>query len=204
MKENKVLVVCSSTEINLVRDYKDYYTIGVERGCLDLIKAGLPINYAIGDFDSVSQEEFKLIKSYVRDLIKLPAEKDLLDGEEALIYAQTLRPDQLTLISQGPRFDMTLASLAFIRDYKLTLRNDHNYCFLLKKGMNVLHPLDGFKYLSFIALKESSLSIKDLAYTAQDLKLQPLSASAISNEFVPGQAGLVSLLEGQVIAIYTR
>ncbi|WEV45841.1 thiamine diphosphokinase [Streptococcaceae bacterium ESL0687] len=204
MKKEKVLIVCSHTDIDLARDYKGYYTIGVERGCLDLIGANLPIDHALGDFDSVNQEEFTLIKSYAKDLVKLPAEKDLLDGEEAIIYAQSLNPEELVFISDGPRLDMTLASLGFVRDYGLILRNSHNYCFMLREGLNTLEAMDEFKYLSFIGLKKSVLDIENLAYEAREISLDTISANAISNEFIQGEKGLVRLIEGQVMAIYSK
>ncbi|SYV95467.1 Thiamine pyrophosphokinase, partial [Mycoplasma putrefaciens] len=63
MKYKKALIVTAETNINLeIFNDNDNFIIGVERGCLDLIKKKIKIDLAIGDFDKVDLSELELIK----------------------------------------------------------------------------------------------------------------------------------------------
>lgn len=59
------------------------YFVGVDRACLRLLELGLPIDLAVGDFDSVSRSELKMIQSAAKDCMIAPAEKDDTDTELA-------------------------------------------------------------------------------------------------------------------------
>ena len=50
------------TELN--RDFDIF--VGVDRGAFYLLKQGLPLDLAVGDFDSVSDEELLRIKRMIR------------------------------------------------------------------------------------------------------------------------------------------
>ena len=64
------------------RDF-DYF-VGIDKGSSFLLKNQLPLDLAIGDFDSVSAEEFKQIKAKAKKLVMAPAEKNDTDTELAL------------------------------------------------------------------------------------------------------------------------
>lgn len=198
----KILIVCSKSHIDLAREYKDYYTIGVERGCLDLIKAGLPINYAVGDFDSVSEEEYKEIEAYSDELVRFPAAKDLIDGEIAVQYAVSRKPQEVVFIADGSRIDMTIAAVGLVAEYDVILRNDDNYCYLLKEGNNFVPYKEGYKYISFLSFDKSLVNIRGFLYNAENLAVTWKSVNATSNEFVDKVGGNVEVFSGQTLAFY--
>jgi thiamine pyrophosphokinase len=202
MEEN-ILIVCSHTNINLSA-YRDYYKIGVERGCLDLLDQGLTIDYACGDFDSVTEEEYNIIKTHSHEFVSFPPEKDYLDGELAIIYAKKRNPRQIILITDGPRLDMTLASAGLVAKYNIHLQNSKNYCQLLHQGKNIISPKIKYKYFSLISLDDALVDIEDMRYPAQNLKLTSLSTNAISNEFIPKTKGVINVHKGNVLAIYSQ
>ena len=43
------------------------YFVGVDRACLRLLELGLPIDLAVGDFDSVSRSELEMIQSAAKE-----------------------------------------------------------------------------------------------------------------------------------------
>lgn len=49
--------------------------VGVDRGSLFLLKNQLPLDLAVGDFDSVSKEELQMIQEKAGDFIKAAPEK---------------------------------------------------------------------------------------------------------------------------------
>lgn len=92
----------------------DYY-VGIDRGSLFLIENGLPLELAIGDFDSVSEEELSNIKERAKKWIQAPVEKDDTDTELALKTVFERFPDaQVTLFAAfGGRLDHMMSNIFF-------------------------------------------------------------------------------------------
>ena len=59
--------------------------VGVDRGAFYLLKQGLPLDLAVGDFDSVSDEELMHIKDRAKEVIQAQPEKDDTDLELAVL-----------------------------------------------------------------------------------------------------------------------
>lgn len=60
------------------------YFVGIDRGSLFLVKNGLPLDIAVGDFDSVFPEELSNIKEKAKKLVLADVEKNDTDTELAL------------------------------------------------------------------------------------------------------------------------
>ena len=86
--------------------------IGVDRGALYLLEQGKSLDAAIGDFDSLSQEEYEKVKAQAKFLKQSPAEKDDTDTQLGLLYAIEHFPDvQYRLAGlTGGRLDHFLAN----------------------------------------------------------------------------------------------
>ena len=77
------LILFDIVKIN--KEYlKDAQIIGVDRGALNAINNGIRLDISIGDFDSVSENEFNLIKTNSNKIIKLNKIKDETDTNEAI------------------------------------------------------------------------------------------------------------------------
>ena len=63
------------------KDNQEFQFIGVDGGCLKLMEEELPIDLAIGDFDSISLEDKEALKNYTSKMIEFPSEKDFTDFE---------------------------------------------------------------------------------------------------------------------------
>lgn len=130
---NKVVIVCKeNTKIDF-KSYENAFFIGVERGCLELIRQGINIDLAISDFDNVSDDELAQIKLAARSFKKLSTNKDLIDGEEAILEALKYSSN-ITLVTEGERFDMNLASIALVLKYNVKLFNKGGFVNLFKQG----------------------------------------------------------------------
>ncbi|APE75439.1 thiamine diphosphokinase [Spiroplasma citri] len=202
MKTNKVLIVCSETNLDL-QQYQDYYKIGVERGALDLIKNFATFDLFCCDQDSLTTTEAKLIANKAKELLIVSQIKDHIDGELALQEALKLNPQEIIFIAQGNRFDMELSCFNFICCYNIIFMNDNTYAYLLKPGMNEVYQKSGYRYFSLFSLQSATVTISNLKYNAKQLKLVELSPNAVSNEFL-ASVGNIDVLAGQVIAIYSK
>ena len=87
--------------------------VGVDAGSLFLLQHQLPLDLAIGDFDSVSQADFRQIEQAAKELILAPAEKDDTDLELALktVFERYPQAQAKVFGALGGRIDHLLSNL---------------------------------------------------------------------------------------------
>ena len=150
----KVAVVCGSHELYLdEKALAGQFIIGVDRGAFHLLKRGISPDLAIGDFDSVTPEEYDAVSQATRELIHLPCEKDETDTEAALNLALQRGASEVTLYGAlGGRIDHTLANIRLLLQFVkkglyVQLVGEKNRLTVLSKGEHHLEAT-AFKYLS--------------------------------------------------------
>lgn len=89
------------------------FLLGADRGALFLLRNNLQPNFALGDFDSVTKDEFNEIQSFSRGISCCDAvKKDHTDTEMAFNWALAQRPAEIVLMGvTGTRLDHTLANI---------------------------------------------------------------------------------------------
>lgn len=202
MKSNRVLIVCSKTNLNL-KKYKNCYKIGIERGALNLIKNFNFFDLFCCDQDSITKKEINFIINKVKKILIFPKIKDYTDGELAIKEALKIKAKKIYFIAQGNRFDMELSCFNFICYYNIIFINDNTYAFLLKKGINKVYKKFSYRFFSLFSIEKSIITISNLKYNVKKIKLLKLSPNAISNEFIKS-IGYINVLSGQVVAIYSK
>ncbi len=203
-KNKKCLIICNDLNIDI--DYEKYdFIIGVEKGNLKLIKDKIQINLSIGDFDSVNQEEIKLIKDKTQKFIMLKPEKDIIDGEAAISYIinQKIKYD-IDYIAQGKNIDVTFTLPYLINKYNITFLDGNNIAFKMKKGLNIIFEKPGYKYISFISLGKSESTIKKMKYNINKIYLNNLDTYALRNELIKNKKGYFFLKKGIIIIVYSK
>ena len=186
----KVAVVCGSHELYLdEKALAGQFIIGVDRGAFHLLKRGISPDLAIGDFDSVTPEEYDAVSQATRELIHLPCEKDETDTEAALNLALQRGASEVTLYGAlGGRIDHTLANIRLLLQFVkkglyVQLVGEKNRLTVLSKGEHHLEAT-AFKYLSFFALESTvtHLTLKDVKYPLVNYTLAQDDIRCISNE----------------------
>lgn len=204
----KVLIVAGLPDCVIEETYDKY--IGVDRGSLFLIKQGIPVDLAVGDFDSVDQKEYERIVQDTKALIKLPAEKDETDLEVALDYVlEHFSKAELTIMGAlGGRLDHLLTNVFLVQRPKyqslaphITLFDQQNLVRYLLPGKHQLPKIERYKYIGFVQMgSEDTLAIEGAKYPLKaEENFSPIYAS---NEFTSSQM-TVSLERGMVMVIYS-
>lgn len=89
--------------------------IGADRGALTLINSKVPIEYAIGDFDSINDEEKVRIQVNSANFEEYPSEKNETDLEIALLKALEFNPSAIYLFGvTGGRLDHELINIQLL------------------------------------------------------------------------------------------
>lgn len=184
------------------------FVIGADRGCITLLECDIPIDRAIGDFDSVSPAERKYIEKIAETEILIP-EKDDTDTEHALLFAITQKPEKIVLMgATGTRLDHTLSNIgllkrAFDAGINAVILDKNNRIRVLR-GEISLDREDSFgKYISIIPFGEfaSNVSIRGFKYEAEDLDIYFEKSRCVSNERLNPDSNSISnkINDGEVI-----
>lgn len=172
--------------------------IGVDHGAFTCLEHGIPMIAAVGDFDSVSEQERKQIAE-ATTLLQLPSHKDETDSEVAITYAMEQGYDDIILYGAlGGRLDHELANLHLMlyRNLPLTLMNEHNTVKIITPG--TYHVKKIFRYLSFLALEDSCISERGVAYPLDHKFLTVQDIYSISNEIL-GDEAVITLHSGRMM-----
>ena len=79
----RVAVLQAETVVIIGRTFDSF--VGVDRGSLWVLEENLPLALAVGDFDSVTEEERQVIQKRAQHFVQARPEKDDTDLELALL-----------------------------------------------------------------------------------------------------------------------
>ncbi|MEG3245601.1 thiamine diphosphokinase [Streptococcus suis] len=204
------IAVIAGGSFDCLPEPADLY-VGVDAGSLRLLDHSLPLDWAIGDFDSVTPEELGRIKEQAERFLQAPAEKDDTDLELALKEIFKAYPQAQVRIygALGGRMDHMMTNLFLAAEPDLAtymeqieLVDDQNVIRFRPAGQHRLSPIAGMKYISFMPSDQSRLTIRHAKY--------PLDASNYffkkcysSNEFIDRDID-IQLDKGYVVLIYSK
>ncbi len=170
--------------------------IGVDRGALFCSQIQVAMRYAIGDFDSVSNEEFEQIKMHSEKIVKLSEKKDDTDSEYALRFLIEKGYTEFHLYGGlGGRMDHSLVNLILLKKYncKIVLYGESNKIQYLTPNTHTIDK-EEYTYFSIIVFEPTVISLKGTLYPIKKKKFTMLDTYAVSNEII---------LESCVITIHS-
>ncbi|MCM3756673.1 thiamine diphosphokinase [Sporosarcina aquimarina] len=195
----KTIIICAGgpeEEIIPLALFLDEETefIGADRGTIQLLEAGIVPLAAVGDFDSVCEEELKKIEATGCIIEKRPPEKDETDTELALNFAYSKNPDKIILTGvTGGRLDhMFSAVQLLVRNARqqpstqLTLANRQNELTIFQEGTHIIKKNEQFPYLSFYSMTEavSGLTLTGVKYEVFSEDMHIGDTRFTSNEII--------------------
>lgn len=180
--------------------WSDCDMIGIDRGAWIALQQGIPLLCAIGDFDSITDQEKTLLKAHC-PMLQLPKRKDETDTERAINYAIEQGYQEMILYGGlGGRMDHTLANINLLihRNLPLILMDEHHEIRQLYKGVYNVTPK--FKYLSFLALEDTVITETNVAYPLSKQFITKQDIYTISNEIISEYAEII-IHQGRVLMI---
>lgn len=189
----------------------DYYC-GIDRGCLYLLERGLPLDLAVGDFDSLQEGELAQVETAAKEIHRSQPEKDDTDTQLALVaILQKFPTAEIWLIgATGGRLDHLLANLWLPLEprfkpfaQQLRIVDQQNFVQFLLPGSHTLHKVAGMKYLGYCPLTPvRALTLAKSKYTLEKQAV-PYPYAYASNEFV-GDLAEITFTDGVVAAIQSK
>lgn len=205
----KIAVFAGGHLTSFPRDFAVF--VGVDRGSLAILRNDLPLDLAVGDFDSVTAAERQLIQEKAKMVITAVPEKDDTDTELALkvIFAKYPQAQVSLFGAFGGRIDHTLANLFLPSDpdlapfmHRIRLQDEQNVVQFYPAGVCQVFPEKGMPYVSFMAEGYAPLTIEGAKYNLDANHFFTKKVYA-SNAFI-GQPITVTLESGYLIVIHSK
>lgn len=182
---------------------------GVDAGAKILIENGITPSIAVGDFDSISKDQFKQLVEHIESIYQLPPEKDQTDLEAALEYICAQTEDDITIFgATGGRFDHTYANIMITQ---MIAKNREVIIQDRQNEMRILHPgtysfdKNEKNYISFLPISETveHVTLTGMKYQLDDKTLFHKESMGVSNE-ITHHKGYISFEKGICLVVRSK
>ena len=190
------------TNVDLTKfDFTNSLVVGIDKGAYIAYQAGIKLDYAVGDFDSIGAEELELLTKYT-NVIKLNPIKDDTDTLHALRMFKEYENLYLLGGISGPRIDHFVANLKLFYEFT-NLKIIDNNTMITECESGSKFPKDEYKYCSLFALEDvCDLTLEGFKYPLINYALSHTSGLGVSNEIL--NVGSVSFSTGRLLLIKSK
>lgn len=159
--------------------------IGCDYGAFVCAQTGLRMSIAVGDFDSVTQEQLTLIHHYADKVHTLPKDKDVSDTEYAL--SLTSSDDEVVIVGGlGQRLDHEWSNMLSLFKYPHAKLKNDQHCIFVINGQTTIKKEK--TYCSIFPVVETIITLKGVKYPLEHHVLRALDTLCLSNEIVSEEA----------------
>ncbi len=182
-------------------DFDDDSVIcGIDSGSIFALKNNIKLDYALGDFDSISDDELNLLLSTDAKILKLKPEKDETDTEYAIKYFSDYQKIVICGGIKGKRIDHLIANINLLKKYKNLYIFDNDSLITNICNFNDVSN-ENYYYVSFFLEENSTLSLEGFKYNLDNYKFNKFDNLCISNEII---ADPFVKYEGNGIVIFSK
>lgn len=201
MLSKAILVANIKTEIK--QEEVDY--IGIDKGALHLAKLNIPMVVAIGDFDSIMEEEKHLVYKMSNEVIQLKPMKDFSDSQAAIEECKKRGYQEIIFYGGlGKRYDHHYVNVGLLMNEELNLKliDECNLMFVLNKGEHVVEK-KGYRYLSLFAIEDAVVTFSDVKYPLHEYFMSTKNLIGLSNE-IEGEVAKIVVHSGKLLCMQTN
>ncbi len=186
--------------------------IGADRGAVFLIRHGIKPDLALGDFDSITEEEWSLLVEANIAIERFdPVMKDYSDTELAFQRAAGMAPDEIVIVGAlGTRFDHSLSNVHLLRkSLELGIRcrivDDHNEIRLIDRELTIANSDGRYTYISLLplSLTVTGVTLEGFQYPLDYATLEIGQSLAVSNKLIQ-PSGIIRINSGLLLVIQSR
>ena len=192
---------------------KEEYTmmIAVDYGLAAADKLKLPIDFIVGDFDSVPEGLLDQYKEKSIPINTFPTEKDKTDTQIAIELALKYHPSQLDIVgATGSRLDHVMANIHLLLlpmqlGIPAALLDSGNKIYLKSKSFCINKQSQHGNYVSLLPFSEkvTGLTLKGFKYPLDHIVLSAGSSLGISNE-IKEEDAYVEFMDGSLLVIEAK
>lgn len=185
--------------------------IVADHGLTTADRLNIPLDFIVGDFDSVSEEVLLKYQKLSTPIETFPTEKDKTDTQIAVELALMHNPSELVIVgATGSRLDHVLANIHLLMlpmqlDIKACILDTNNKIYLKKESFIITKTSQYGAFVSLLPFTEqvSGISLKGFKYPLNNVTLSAGSSLGISNE-IQDEIARVELSKGILIVIEAK
>ncbi|RHW39691.1 thiamine diphosphokinase [Lysinibacillus yapensis] len=211
----KTVVICSGGPEEDLCSFENFRLdqtlfIGADRGALYLVEQGIVPAFIVGDFDSLTQDEWEHVSRIALDYRKVGEEKDETDTDLALLKALSYQPEEVYLTGvTGGRLDHYEAALRSMYRFqkkfpqtKIKIMNALNEISILFPGEHTILRDEKFRYISFFAYDNEveNVTLRGVKYETTNDCIEVGTSRFTSNELI-SSLGYISFSSGICLMI---
>ncbi len=187
----------------------DDFILAADGGTYNALALGLTPHLIVGDLDSITDWERKIMETAGVEMIRFSRDKNETDLELAIQHAVEMQPEQIVIVGAlGGRLDQTLGNIALLSDSRLStldLRLDDGVeeLFFCRSQAEV-HGRGG-ELVSLIPWDAPVEGVRTdgLRWPLSDETLYPNKTRGISNELL-GEQATVHIRSGLLLVVHRR
>lgn len=214
IKENIIIVTGGNISLEFldkeIRENKDSYIIGVDRGLDSLHSLQIHPNLVVGDFDSVDNG-IRAIYAGSPGAIVLNPKKDYTDTHVAVLEALKRKPSRIRILgATGTRLDHVMGNLALLKlcllqGVEAVIVDEHNRVRMIDRQFRIKKNLQYGKYISCIPFSDrvEGLTISGFQYNLEKATIIKEETIGISNE-LREEEGFIMLEKGYLLVMETK
>lgn len=211
-----VVVICAGgpeeevVSNDFLLSFHDAKFIGADRGTVYLLNRGIIPDLAVGDFDSLTDEEWQMVHERIPNIERHIPEKNETDTELAVLKALIYKPTEIILTGvTGGRLDHYEANLHMLYrvqkmhpSVEIKMINHYNCVQFLWPGQHKIISDHYFKYLSFFAFGDviKNVTLRNVLYETTDEIIDMGTTRFTSNEII-GDCASISFSNGICLMI---
>ena len=198
----KAAIILKNAYLNNFKKEDYDIVIGADRGAYFAISNNINPDISIGDFDSVNDSEFELIKKSSKRIIKLNPIKDESDTHEAIELVKDY--DKIIIFGgiKGKRIEHLFANIIDLINYKnLSMIDEDSLIETINDNNYVINK--DYKFVSLYSLdNESIISLDGFKYNLNNYHLKYNDSLCLSNEIINNPK--INLIKGRLLIIYSH
>lgn len=185
--------------------------IAADGGARHCLESGIIPSVVIGDLDSITKRQQKILESTQTKFIKYPRDKDQTDLELALNYTKELGINDIFLLGLfGGRLDQTIANLLLLtkeewNQVKFTVLNGNEIAYLMQDHDSLTIDGEAGNIVSLIPLTPEVTEIfaDGLRWKLDNSLLMFGTTLGVSNEMKNNSCN-IRIGNGKLLVIHTR
>lgn len=199
-----VIVVGNNLDASLAKsECAGAIVIGADKGARYCYQNGIEMDYAVGDFDSLSSKEKESVLKAAKQVVVLDSVKDDTDTAHALFLLKNC--DEVVILGgiAGRRIEHFLANIDLLcLDSRICLKDDDSCVRVLEQGKHKIEK-GPYRFFSLFALRDSLVSLEGFAYPLAKFSLKRFDPLGVSNELIE-QEGIITLEEGKLLLVCSK
>lgn len=199
------IIIGNAVDLKRYQFDKDRVIVGVDKGAFLALESNIELDYAVGDFDSLNNEEMKFVVNNVKNIVRLDPVKDVTDTYYAY-QAYNKDMEKIVIIGgiQGNRIEHFLANINLLKlDKRIVIQDDHSIISRYDASCKIVFKNDQYRFYSFFSYGNAIITLKGFKFELDNYELFDKDTLCISNELIDSY-GTLQVRAGSCILVRSK